>query len=96
MNVANDCKKYEIKIIFVSCITINNRLHSDFNNAVQDALKLDCVMYGYHFIENSNILPDNTATCQDGLRLKNSGKGKLLDNLIASLDNNSFLNKAFI
>ena len=26
---------------------------------MNNALKLDCIKYGYHFIENSNILPDN-------------------------------------
>ena len=44
---------------------------------MNNALKFDCIKYGYHFIENSNILPDNL--WQDGWHLKNSGKGKLLN-----------------
>ena len=59
MNVANKCKKYGIKNIFVSDLTINNRLHSDFIYAVNKAFKLHCVKYGYNFIENSNIRPNN-------------------------------------
>ena len=42
-------------------------------------LKLDCVKYGYNFIENSNILPENFG--QDGLYLNNSVNCKLLNKL---------------
>ena len=63
---------------FISGLTINNRLHSDSMNTMNNALKLDCIKYGYHIIENSNILPDNL--WQDGLHLNNSEKGKLLNN----------------
>ena len=78
-------KIVELKTISVSGLTINNRLHSDFINAVNNALKLDCVRYVYNFIENSNMLPDNL--WQDVLHLNNSGKGTLLNNLLASLNN---------
>ena len=78
-------KIVELKTISVSGLTINNRLHSDFINAVNNALKLDCVRYVYNFIENSNMLPDNL--WQDVLLLNNSGKGTLLNNLLASLNN---------
>ena len=53
MNIANKCKKCGIKNIFVSCFTVANRLYSDFINAVSNALKLNCIKYG--FIKNSNI-----------------------------------------
>ena len=78
-------KIVELKTISVSGLTINNRLHSDFINAVNNALKLDCVRYVYNFIENSNMLPDNL--WQEVLHLNNSGKGTLLNNLLASLNN---------
>ena len=65
MNVATECKHFGIKSRFVSGLTINNRLHSDFINAGNNALKLDGVKYGYNFIKNSNILSDNL--WQDGL-----------------------------
>ena len=78
-------KIVELKTISVSGLTINNPLHSDFINAVNNALKLDCVRYVYNFIENSNMLPDNL--WQDVLHLNNSGKGTLLNNLLASLNN---------
>ena len=58
MKIANECTTYRIKNIFVSGLTINNRLHSDFINAMNNALKLDCIKYGYNFIENRNILPE--------------------------------------
>lgn len=62
----NERKNYEIKNIFVSGLTIvNNRLNSDFMNAVNNILKLDYVKYGYSFIKNSNILSDNL--WKDGL-----------------------------
>ena len=70
MKIANECKTYGIKNIFVSGLTVNNRLHSDFINAINNALKLDCINNGYNFIENSNILRDNL--WQDGLHLNNS------------------------
>ena len=79
---------------FVSCITINNRLHSDSINAVNNALNLNCLKYGYVFIENSNIVTDNI--WQDGFNLNNSGKGKLLGNFLVSLSKNYFLSKPFI
>ena len=44
--------------MFVSSFIINNRLYSEFINAMNNGLKLDCVKHGYNFNENSNILPD--------------------------------------
>ena len=88
INVANECKKYRIKNIFVSGLTVNNCLHSDFINTVNNALRLDCVKYGYNFIGNSNILPDSL--WQDGLHLNNSGKCKLLNIFLVSLNKNHF------
>ena len=58
MKIANECKTYGTKNIFISG-QINNRLHSGLINTMNNALKLDCIKHGYHFIENSNILPDN-------------------------------------
>ena len=94
INVANQCKNYGIKNIFVSDLTINNRLHLDFIKAANNDLKLDCVKYGYNFMENSNILPDNL--WQYGLHLSNSGKGELLNYFLVSLNKNYFLSKPFI
>ena len=62
VNVANECKIHGIKNIFVVGLTVNNRPHSNFINAVNNTLKIDCIKYGY---ENGNILPDNL--WQDGL-----------------------------
>ena len=62
-------KSYETKNILVSGLTINNRLHSYFINALNNAMELDCVKHGYNFIENSNILPDYF--WQDGFPLNN-------------------------
>ena len=80
----NERKNYEIKNIFVSGLTIvNNRLNSDFMNAVNNILKLDYVKYGYSFIKNSNILSDDL--WQDGLHSNSSGKGNLLNNFSYSV-----------
>ena len=46
MKIANESKAYGIKIILVSGFTINNRLPSDFINAMNNALKWDCTKYG--------------------------------------------------
>ena len=86
MKIASECKTCGIKNIFISGLTINNRLYSDLINTMNNALKLDCTKYGYNFIENSNILPDNL--WQDGLHLNNSGKGKLLNNFFVCLNKN--------
>ena len=93
MNVANESKNYGINKINVSGLAVNNRLHSDFNNAVNKALNLDCLKYGYNSIENGITLPHNLL--QDGLHLSNSGKGKLLNNFLVSLNKNYFLSKPF-
>ena len=77
MNIANEGKNYRIKNIFVPGLTINNRLHSDFINAVNNTVN--------NFIENSNIRPDNT-----GLHFNSSGEGKLLNKSLFSLDKNYF------
>lgn len=86
MNIANERKKYGLKNILISGLTIKNYLHSDFINAVSNALKLYCVKYGQSFIENSNILPDNL--WKDNSHLNSSRKGKLLNNV--SLNKNYF------
>ena len=83
MNADNECKIYGIKNIFVSGLTVNNRLPSDFIYAVNNVLKLDCVKYDYNSIKNSNILPDNL--WQDVLGLSNFGKCKLLNIFLVSL-----------
>ena len=59
MKIAGERKTYGIKNIFISGLTINNRLHSDLINTMNNAFKLDCTKYGYNLIENNNILPDN-------------------------------------
>ena len=51
-------------------------------NAMNNVLKLDCIRYGYNFIENSNILSDNL--WQDGLPLNSFGKGELLNYFLVS------------
>ena len=61
---------------------------------MSNALKLNCVKYGYIFIENSNIVPDNL--WQDSLHLNNSEKGNLLNDFLVSLNKNYFLGKPFI
>ena len=53
---------------------------------MNNALKLDCIKYVHNFIENSNIVPNNL--WQDGLHLNKSGKGKLLNNFLVSLNEN--------
>ena len=88
MNVTNECKTYGIKNIFVSGLKIRNRLYSDFINALSNALKLEWVKYGYDFIKNSNILPDNL--WQDGVHLNSSGNSKLLNDFLVSLNENYF------
>ena len=80
--------------MFASGLTINNFQHYNFINAVKNALKLNCVKYVYIFIENSNIVLDNL--WQDGLLLNSSGKGKILNNFLVSLNNNYFSSKPFI
>ena len=59
MKIASKCKTYGIKNIFISGLTINNRLLSDLINTMNNTLKLGCTKYSYNFIENSNIVPDN-------------------------------------
>ena len=94
MKIANKCKTYGIKNKFTSGLTINNRLHSDLIDSMNNALKLDCIKYSYNFIESSNIVPDNI--WQDALHLNNYGKGKLLNNFLVSLNKSYFLSKPFI
>ena len=94
IKIANEGKTYGIKNKFISDLTINNNLHSDLIYTMNNALKLDCIKYGYIFVENSNILADNL--WQDGLYLNNSGKGKLLNKFLVSLNENYFLSKPFI
>ena len=62
--------------------------------AFDKSWKQDCIKYGYYFIKNSNIRPDNL--WQGGLHLNNSGKGKLMNNFLVSLSKNYFLSKLFI
>ena len=59
IKIANEGKTYGIKNKFISDLTINNNLHSDLIYTMNNSLKLDCIKYGYIFVENSNILADN-------------------------------------
>ena len=52
MNISNEYKNYEIKNMFDSDLTIDNHHYWDFINSVSNALKLDCIKYGYNFIKN--------------------------------------------
>ena len=83
-------KNMELKVYLFQNIF---RLHLDFINAVKNALKLDCVKYGYNFIKYSNILPGDL--WQDGLHLNNSGKVKLMNKFLISSNKNYFFNKGF-
>ena len=58
MNIANKCKNYGPKNIFLLSRTVNNRLDSDFISSVNNALKLGCVKFRHDFLENRNILRD--------------------------------------
>ena len=93
MKIAKECKTYGIKNVRFSSY---NQQPSTFNfiNAMNNALKLDCIKYVHNVIENSNIVPNNL--WQDGLHLNKSGKGKLLNNFLVSLNENYFLSKPFI
>ena len=94
MKVANECKNYGIENIFVSGLTINNPLHSDFIRTLNNALKLDCAKYGHNFNKNNTIISDNL--WQDGFHLNNSEKCKSLKIFSVSLNKNYFLSKSFI
>ena len=74
-----ELKTYSFQVLQSTTVCI----HSDFINAVNNALKLDGVKYGYNFIKNSNILPDNL--WQDGLHVNSSGQGKPLNIFSVSL-----------
>ena len=86
-------KLMELKAYSFQVLNQSYRLQSDFISAMNNVLKSDCTKYDYNFIQNSNILPDNL--WQNGLHLNKSGKGKLLNNFLVSLNKNYFLSKPF-
>ena len=82
MNITMKCKNYRSKSIYASGLSINNRLNSDFINAVNNPFKLNCIDNGWVFIENSKISTDNSS--QNSLRLSSSGKDELLNKFSSS------------
>ena len=82
MNITMKCKNYRSKSIYASGLAINNRLNSDFINAVNNPFKLNCIDNGWIFIENSNISTDNSS--QNSSSLSSSGKGELLNKFSSS------------
>ena len=64
-------------------------LSIEFLQSVNDEIKKKCKENGYYFIDNSDII--KKSLWQDGLHLKNAGKGMLLDNYCKYLNANNFL-----
>ena len=82
-----------MKQIFISGLTLSACLNASFMCYLNNPVKVLCQKHGYNFIDNSNVSSENF--WQDGLHLKNSGKGILLNNYVVKLSDSYFLVKSF-
>ena len=91
LHIANQCKNYRIKEVSTSSVTCTSLLNSDLINDVNNALRNKCPTSGYHFIDNNNITTEKL--WKDGLHLKSSGKGIIINNFVQSSNRSHFLRK---
>ena len=84
INIANHCKYFGVKQIIISDLTITTSLNARFVHHLNSSTKVLCQKHGCSFIDNSNVSSENL--WQDGLHLKNSGKGVLLKDFVVTLN----------
>ena len=82
-----------MKQIIISGLILFARFNASFMINLNNPVKVLCQKHGYSFIDNSNISSENL--WQDGLHLNSSGKGILLNNYVATLNDNYFLVPSF-
>ena len=87
IDIGNTCKKLGTKNIFISSILFSYKIDSSILNFVNKSLYDQCILHGFHFINNNNFDPSNLWS--DGLHLNESGKVVLANNFIHFV--NSFL-----
>ena len=87
---ANQCKHYGVKKDSISSITCATLLNCDLIN-VNNSLRNKYQTYGYHFIDNNNIITEKL--WKDGLHLTNFGKGIIINNHVQSLNSSHFLTR---
>ena len=94
LHIANQWKNYQVKEGSISSVTCESLLNSVLTNHVNNVLRNKCQTSGYHFIDNNNITMEKL--WKDGMHLKNSGKGIIINNFAASLNGSHFLTKQLI
>ena len=67
IKVAKYCKKFGVKQIISSGLTLTTRLNANFIYQLNNSIKVLCQKHGYRFIYNSNLLSESL--WQDGLHL---------------------------
>ena len=84
---ASKCIAYGLTKVFVSGVTINNRLSVDVVKSVNNKIIEMCNENNFTFIDNSNI--SKSHIYEDGLHLADNGRSVLVENFTREL--NSFL-----
>ena len=91
LHIANQCKNYGVKEVSISSVTCTTLLNSDLTNDVNNAVRNKCQTSDYHFVNNSNITTEKI--WKDGLHLRNSGEGIIINNFVQFLNSSHFFNK---
>ena len=59
INIANHCKKFGVKQIILSGLTLTKVLNASFIYQINNSIKLPCQKHGYSFVDNSNVSSEN-------------------------------------
>ena len=51
INIAKECVRFGVKVVFVSSATVDTRRNSAFISAVNNILQDKCATYLFHFID---------------------------------------------
>ena len=82
---ADKCMPYGVSNVFVSAIVRNKRIPKSLLEEVNEKISFICKNNNFIFVNNSNI--SNIHLCDDGLRLVESGRCILANNVIDRINN---------
>ena len=74
---------YKVKYVFISSLTLNNRISHKLLNEVNEMVERVCLENGYYYSENGTVCENDFL--KDGSHLQNFGKKILSQSFIVNL-----------
>ena len=77
-----------VRVAISSVLPRSSFYYQGYRQEINDLLRKECSKYGFHFIENKNIILKNHIL-KDGVHLNFTGTGLLRDNLLEFVNSSS-------